>query len=85
MYLMQCFVYKSLKKLDTYIYIERKGDFSRLPETLVAMLGQLDFVMNLELSDQRHLANAKPEEVMTLLVEQGYYLQLPPAEYIKAQ
>lgn len=82
---MQCFVYKSIKKLDTYIYIERKGDFTKIPEKLHKMLGSLEFVMNLELSEKRSLANANPEHVMQLLNDQGYYLQLPPAEYIKAQ
>ncbi|VAW74937.1 hypothetical protein MNBD_GAMMA12-2467 [hydrothermal vent metagenome] len=82
---MQCFVYRSTKKRDTYIYVERKGDFLKIPDKLQTMLGNLEFVMNLELSEKRSLANANPEHVMQLLGEQGYYLQLPPAEYIKAQ
>lgn len=82
---MQCFVYKSNKKSDTYIYVERKGDFSKIPEKLMKMLGALEFVMNLELSAQRKLANADPKDVMQMLSDEGYYLQLPPVDYIKAQ
>ncbi|MEQ6341390.1 MAG: YcgL domain-containing protein [Gammaproteobacteria bacterium] len=77
---MKCAIYKSLKKMDTYLYMEREDDFSRVPETLLKLLGQLQLVMNIELTPERNLAQANPEEVRQQLQAQGYYLQLPPIE-----
>jgi len=75
-------IYKSLKKMDTYLYMEREDDFARVPEALLKMLGQLQLVMNIELTPERNLAQANPEEVRQQLQLQGYYLQLPPKEPI---
>ena len=42
---MLAFVYKSLKKADTYVYLAGRDDFARLPEPLRAQLGELRFVL----------------------------------------
>lgn len=73
-----CAIYKSLKKFDSYLYVEREGDFTRVPPALLQMLGRLDHVMTLELTPERKLANADVAQVRRQLSEQGYYLQLPP-------
>lgn len=73
-----CAIYRSLKKFDSYLYVEREGDFTRVPPALLRMLGGLEFVMTLELTPQRKLANADVAQVRRQLSEQGYYLQLPP-------
>ncbi|MGR8980838.1 MAG: YcgL domain-containing protein [Gammaproteobacteria bacterium] len=75
---MQCFVYKSLKKRDIYLYVTHKDDFSRVPEVLVHSLGRLELVIDLQLSPERKLAQVKAAKVMASLNEQGYFLQLPP-------
>lgn len=77
---MKCVVYKGSRKQDTYLYIEREDDFERVPESLLKMLGGLQRVMALELTAERTLAQADPEQVRRLLREQGYYLQMPPQD-----
>lgn len=77
---MKCVIYKGEKKQDTYLYIERDGDFSRVPEALLKMLGMLEWVMALELTSDRTLVQADPEQVRRQLNEQGYYLQMPPQD-----
>lgn len=77
---MQCVIYKGPGKPDSYLYIERPDDFSRVPDTLLAMLGSLEYVMTLELHEDFRLARASAGEVMNMLEAQGYYLQLPPPE-----
>ena len=77
---MQCVIYKGNKKPDTYLYIEREGDFSRVPEALLKMLGTLEWVMALELQPPRTLAQADPDQVRRQLETQGYYLQMPPQD-----
>ncbi|MFP5507188.1 MAG: YcgL domain-containing protein [Gammaproteobacteria bacterium] len=77
---MKCVIYKGSRKQDTYLYIEREDDFARVPEALLDMLGNLQRVMALELTPERSLAQADPEQVRRLLREQGYYLQMPPPD-----
>lgn len=76
---MQCAVYKGSKKRDTYLFVEHEDDFTHVPQTLLSMLGDLELVMTLNLSDRRRLAQVDPQQVMQLLQTQGYYLQLPPS------
>ncbi len=83
---MNCAIYKSNKKADYYLYLrrdaEQKEDFSCLPDTLSSLLGKLDFVMALELSNARKLAQADVDEVIASLQENGFYLQTPPRHEI---
>ncbi|MFQ6022273.1 MAG: YcgL domain-containing protein [Acidiferrobacterales bacterium] len=78
---MKCAIYKSYRRVDTYLYVEEENDFTRVPKTLLALLGKLGFVMTLELTPERTLAQADPKEVRRQLKEQGYYLQLPPGDF----
>lgn len=82
---MKCVIYKGRRRADTYLYIEREDDFSRVPEALLGMLGRLERVMELELTPGRALAQADPEQVRRLLREQGYYLQMPPPQDMALQ
>ena len=53
---MHAFVYKSLKKADTYVYLAARDDFARLPGPLRSQLGALDFVLDVDLAPGRTLA-----------------------------
>lgn len=75
---MECVVYRSAKKADTYLFIERADDFSKVPEDLLRRLGRLERVMDLDLAVRPMLARTDAATVERHLVEDGYYLQLPP-------
>lgn len=75
---MFCAIYKSDRKLDTYLYVDRRDDFSRVPSALLQMLGTPVYVMDLELGPQRRLAREDVREVIKNLRERGWHLQLPP-------
>ena len=75
---MHAFVYKSLKKADTYLYLAARDDFSRLPEPLRTQLGALQFVLDVDLARGRKLAQEDPDVVRTNLVSRGFHLQFPP-------
>lgn len=75
---MLCFIYKSLKKAELYLYLDKKDDFSALPEALLQTVGRLEFVMELELTPERKLAREKAEKVLAGLQEKGFFMQLPP-------
>lgn len=77
---MRCFIYKGVKKADTYLYVAKQDEFSQVPDDLLAMLGTLTLVMPLDLSNDQKLAQADPKQVLQQLSQQGYYLQLPPSD-----
>jgi HAD superfamily hydrolase (TIGR01484 family) len=79
--LQPCAIYRGYKKSDSYLYVENKDDFSRVPEKLLEMLGKLEFIMELELHPKMSLAQANTQEVMGMLKEKGYFLQLARKEY----
>jgi len=73
-----CWIYKSSKKDEMYLYLAREDDFEAVPELLMARFGKPSLVMELELDEQRKLARADVTRVMSQLSEEGYYLQMPP-------
>ena len=75
---MLAFVYKSLKKADTYLYLATREDFGCLPEPLRTQLGPLRFVLDVDLAPGRKLAQQDPEVVRTNLAMRGFHLQFPP-------
>ena len=53
---MHAYVYKSLRKADTYVYLAIRDDFESLPEPLRGQLGPLQFVLDVALTPGRKLA-----------------------------
>ncbi len=79
---MHCFVYKSLRKTETFVFLRERDGFDVIPESLSATLGTLVFVVEIALSPDRRLARESAETVMANLERNGFHLQLPltPAE-----
>lgn len=77
---MNCYVYKSRRKPDTYVYLRADDAGAGLPETIRQLLGPLERVMALELHAGRKLARENVLAVMASLDRQGFHLQLPPAD-----
>lgn len=75
---MQTYVYKSLRKPDTYLYLSKQDDFAVVPEPVRTPLGDLVFVLELALTEHRKLARADAAVVRANLLAQGYHLQFPP-------
>jgi hypothetical protein len=81
---MQCFVYASLRKVDSYLWLAQRDAFETLPEPLVLLLGELRFVMEVQLDEQRKLPVEDAAQVLEHLRAQGWHLQLPPQETLAA-
>lgn len=75
---MFCVIYRSSKRDQTYLYVEKKDDFSRVPEALMNSFGPPKLVMLLPLDGSKKLVSADIDNVKQSLKEQGFYLQLPP-------
>ena len=75
-------VYKSKKKADTFLFVEKRDDFSKVPEPLLALFGQPIYVMIINLAKRDHLGGADLDTVKAALADpdKGYYLQIPPPE-----
>ena len=71
-------VFKSLKKLDTYLYLGKSQNFEELPNALRDSFGQYELVLEMELSPERKLARADTNQVLADIALKGFYLQLPP-------
>lgn len=75
---MFCAIYRSTKQDQTYLYIEKQDDFSRVPPDLMARFGKPMLSMLLPLNGSKKLAAADINKVKQSLIDQGFYLQLPP-------
>lgn len=75
---MRCYVYKSARRADTYVYLRERDGFALMPESLRQGLGSLLFVLELDLSPERRLAQADVTVVMANLSGPGFHLQVPP-------
>jgi uncharacterized protein YcgL (UPF0745 family) len=74
---MHAYVYKSLRKPDTYLYLRDKDAFDQVPEPIRAPLGKLAFVLALHLAEGRKLARVDIGVVRSNLNDVGFYLQCP--------
>lgn len=75
---MFCVIYRSPLRDQTYLYVEKKDDFSKVPDALLKGFGKPRLAMVLTLEGREKLANADINKVKQGLSEQGFYLQLPP-------
>jgi uncharacterized protein YcgL (UPF0745 family) len=49
-----------------------------IPKDMQSMLGKLNFVMHLDLTQTDKLARANKQQVLQSLQQKGYFIQLPP-------
>ncbi len=75
---MLCAIYKSSKKEFTYLFVKQRDDFSTVPEALMTTFGTPQLVTLTNLASKTTLAMADIAKVKENLINQGYYLQLPP-------
>ncbi len=73
---MFCHIYRSSRKVDTYLYLVDKDDFSILPESLLGLFGDPEFSFSFELTADKKLAREDTTVVLDNLRSQGYHLQL---------
>ena len=73
-----CQVFKSPRKPEMYLYVEKARGLVDVPEVLMTQFGEPQAVMTLVLDSQRKLARADTAEVLADIAEKGFYLQMPP-------
>ncbi len=80
---MNCIVYKSLLRDETYVFVENEEGLQELPEELTRAMGKTEKVMELSLTAERQLARCSGQEVMNSIREQGFHLQMPEKMHSK--
>ncbi|GFD89756.1 YcgL domain-containing protein [Alteromonas sp. McT4-15] len=77
---MLCAVYKTRRKEGMYLYVPKKGDFSDVPEPLMARFGSPELVTILALEKRERLGLVDKQKLIDELNDKGFYLQMPPKE-----
>lgn len=74
---MKCYVYRSCRKQDTYIYLPEKDNFDEIPEVLMKVFGAAEYALEFDLTPDRKLAQEDAKEVLANIQERGFHLQMP--------
>jgi len=75
-----CSVFKSLKKKEMYVYVDRKEGVAALPESLKPLFGHPEHVLDMVLTPEKKLARVDSQKVLDEIAVKGFYLQMPPGE-----
>lgn len=80
-----CSIYKSPRKREMYLYVDKRDALGRVPEALLAAFGPPQHAFDMLLTPERKLAREDIGKVLENLEKQGYHLQMPPPqeEYIE--
>jgi hypothetical protein len=79
---MNCIVYKSSRRPDTFVYVADAADLAKLPPALAQALGTLVEALRFELTPERKLAREDARLVCANIDQIGYHVQFPPASAI---
>ncbi len=75
-----CSIYKSLRKNEMYLYVDKRDALKRVPEGLLAAFGPPQLAFEMLLTPERQLAREDATKVLANIEKQGYHLQMPPSE-----
>ncbi|MBB3183070.1 hypothetical protein FHR95_000594 [Halomonas fontilapidosi] len=75
-----CQVFKSARKEQMYLYVDKRQGLEEVPEALLEQFGRPLPAMTLILTPERTLGRARAKDVMAAIRDKGYYLQMPPAK-----
>ncbi|MDH3353724.1 MAG: YcgL domain-containing protein [Chromatiales bacterium] len=74
-------IYRSKHKQGLYLFLAEADKFDVIPQEIMKGLGELEKSMELELHENRTLAQSDVIAVMNNLKEHGFHIQLPPKDF----
>ena len=77
---MHCYIYRSEKKTNTYLYLDCPLEQAELADDLRVLFAPMVLAMELDLNEQTRLGREDISKVLENLEINGYHLQLPPAQ-----
>ena len=75
---MFCQVYRSPRKEQMYLYVDKVEGLQRVPAPLLQQFGEPEPIMLLHLDGSQRLARVDADLVVEQVRELGYFLQMPP-------
>ncbi|WP_048307952.1 YcgL domain-containing protein [Halomonas sp. PR-M31] len=75
-----CEIFKSSRKEEMYLYVDKLRGLIDVPEALLEGFGKPISVMTLLLDEDKKLARVDAVRIMKAIHEKGFYFQLPPAK-----
>jgi uncharacterized protein YcgL (UPF0745 family) len=75
-----CSVFKSSKKDEMYLYVDKMEAMKRVPEALLKMFGAPIHVFDMLLTPEKELARIDAVQVLDDIRNKGFFLQMPPAK-----
>ena len=73
-----CQIYRSSRKQEMYLYVEKSRGLVDVPAALLTQFGEPQESMVLLITADRQLARADVTEVLAQIADNGFYLQMPP-------
>lgn len=77
---MKTWIYRSSRREGLYLYLAKRDAFDDVAGPIMARMGRVELVMELELTPDRRLAREDVASVRANLQSLGYHVQLPPDE-----
>jgi uncharacterized protein YcgL (UPF0745 family) len=74
---MECNIYKGKRKQDHYLFIPVTSPLDDIPGPILEMLGEIELVMQLDITEQSKLVQSDARAVLETISEKGFYIQLP--------
>ncbi|GAA3937717.1 YcgL domain-containing protein [Litoribacillus peritrichatus] len=73
-----CSIYKSPRRDEMYLYIEKLKGLKELPEALLEVFGKPIHVMDMLVKPDSKLSRVEAEKVLEDIASKGFFLQMPP-------
>lgn len=73
-----CEVFKSPRKDEMYLYVDKRQGLSLVPELLMETFGKPLPVFTMLLTAEKKLSRVNAADVVEGIKDKGFYLQMPP-------
>lgn len=73
-----CEVFKSSRKDEMYLYVDKRQGLANVPEPLLETFGKPVPVFTMLLTADKKMSRVKAEDVIEGIKDKGFYLQMPP-------
>lgn len=73
-----CSVFRSSKKDEMYLYVDKTEKMKRVPDPLKEMFGAPIHVFDMLLTPEKELSRVDATQVLEDIRVKGYFLQMPP-------
>lgn len=73
-----CSIYKSPRKDEMYLYVNKSDLLKRVPDVLIEMFGKPAHLMDMPIMPGRTLARVDVKKMLEGIKIKGFYLQMPP-------